>query len=230
MDQDPTHDQQEWDDLLTAHLLGELSATDRTRFEVLLSASAERADELADLERVAGRLSSWAQPTPEDAFGGPPPAQLDARIDAILPARARHPRRRRLLPYATALVGAAAGVAAVLVVTNVQSEPTEPTGPTVLAVADLRSSPGVRASAGVVDHTWGVEVQFTVSGLPAGTDYEVVVTGDDGRVYDAGAFIGVNRELDCRMNSAVLLADAKSFAVMDPAGRAVVWGDLPDPA
>lgn len=226
-----------WDDLLTAYLLGELSDADRARFDELLATSAERRAEVADYERVTGLLKAWGEPAAtESAPDAAPPASLDARIDDLLGTPSLAPvvplarRPRRWLPVATALAGAAAGVAGVLLVVDSQQADPAPAGPTVLAVTDLQSEPGVRASAGVVDHTWGVEVQFSVTGLPAGAAYEVVVTADDGTRYDAGAFVGVNREVNCRMNSAVLLADAQSFAVLDPSGQPVVWGDLPDPA
>ena len=61
-----------------------------------------------------------------------------------------------------------------------------------------RPQPGVRATAGLVNHTWGVEVELHASGFDTGRRYRVAVLGPDGEPHPAGEFVGTGaREMDC---------------------------------
>ncbi|WP_205860606.1 DUF4394 domain-containing protein [Phycicoccus sp. HDW14] len=87
---------------------------------------------------------------------------------------------------------------------------------------------GVTATAGVVPHTWGVEVRLTASGFAAGDRYRVVVLGEDGRTYPAGEFVGTGaRPMVCNLNSSVLRADAAGFEVLDGAGTVLAQSTFP---
>lgn len=174
-------------------------------------------------------------------IGGPAPAARASSGELPTPqahgtAGVVHLRDRRrpllLVAAAAAVAGLLTGSATTALVVRddapVAAPAPAPT-PQVLPVRALDIESGVSATAGVVDHTWGVEIRLTTEGLPAGRTYRVVITDDDGRRYDAGAFVGVTgRPVVCSMNGAVLLARAARFVVLDD-GRAVISGDLPAP-
>ena len=123
-------------------------------------------------------------------------------------------RSRRWVPVAAGVLAGAAAAAAVAVAVL----PDTPAGAPVLAVRQVTTAPGVTATAGLVDHTWGVELRLVATGLPAGRAYDVRIVDDGGEEHDSGAFLGVDRTITCSMNASVLLADAARFEVVDPAG------------
>ncbi|MEU4396798.1 hypothetical protein [Kribbella sp. NPDC023855] len=86
---------------------------------------------------------------------------------------------------------------------------------------------GVQSTAQVVPHTWGMEIKLAGSGFDAGKRYYVIVVGVDGRVAQAGEFIGTGpKPMLCNLNSSVLRADAKFFEVLDEADRVVLKGQV----
>ena len=109
----------------------------------------------------------------------------------------RRPRRDFLLGAGLASAGAALGVAGFAIVDDDPAAP--PTEPISLSGAPT----GVRASAELINHTWGVELVLTVSGLRDGSTYDVVYRSASGDV-PAGSFVGVGGEQLCRMTGALL--------------------------
>lgn len=92
-----------------------------------------------------------------------------------------------------------------------------------MPVAVQALDPAVRASAGTIDHTWGVEMVLTASGFADGQVYEVHVLDRLGRPVPAGAFRGTGAsEMVCRLNAAVLRDQAGGFVVTDADGAAVL--------
>jgi len=92
----------------------------------------------------------------------------------------------------------------------------------VVAVA-----PDLDVRAGLVDHTWGMEIELVGTGFVRGAAYDVVVTDERGRRYDSGAFVGVgSTEMTCALSAAVLREDAVRFAVRDDGGAVVARADL----
>ena len=92
----------------------------------------------------------------------------------------------------------------------------------VVAVA-----PDLDVRAGLVDHTWGMEIELVGTGFDRGAAYDVVVTDERGRRYDSGAFVGVGgTEMTCALSAAVLRADAERFTVLDADGTVVARADL----
>lgn len=244
----PQHD--ELEQLVVDHVLGRLDPDDDARALEHLDTCATCRAVADDVAATAAALRRLA-PDPATSEAGErtvAPLSLDDRMEALFAAGlpeetapvadvvALRPPRRRLIAVAAAaaVVGLLAGSGVTALVTRDDAPVAAPApapapGPVVLPVATLETEAGVTATAGVVDHTWGVELKLTTEGLPAGRTYRVVVTGDDGRRYHAGAFVGVSgRPVVCNMNSGVLLARAASFAVLDD-DRPVVWGDLPAP-
>ncbi len=70
----------------------------------------------------------------------------------------------------------------------------------------------MKASAGVVAHTWGVEIKLEATGLRSGSPYAVVVMTRDRRPRSAGAFVGTgDNVMNCNLNSDVLRPDATGF-------------------
>lgn len=132
-----------------------------------------------------------------------------------------------MLPTALAGAAAAASIVTAVVVVNVVSPDAVPR-PVALEMVDVRvDEPGVRASAGLVNHTWGVEVRLTASGFTSGGRYRVNVVGDGGQRYPAGEFVGTgSREMVCNLNSSVLRDRAGGFEVLDAAGEVLVTSDF----
>jgi anti-sigma-K factor RskA len=151
------------------------------------------------------------------------PAELDDRIHRALPPPSRG---GRWVPVGAAIAAAAVAAAAGAVTVVVTRED----APTVIAVPRVVVADGVTATAGLVDHTWGLEIKLEAAGLPAGERFEVWVLGEDGRSYDAGAFLGVGGStIACDMSSSVMLDDAASFRVLDAGGAEVIAASLPHP-
>lgn len=245
----PTHE--ELREAIGAYVLGQLDDDLRMALEAHLEGCDACRVEVSELAPLATSLRQ-VDPDRIVASDVTPPPALDDRIDRALalegataveltavvdetsggsgsrPA-AVHPRfaarSRRWVPAVSgALVGAAAATALVLALAPGQEAPA---GPTVIAVPQVQAASGVQVVAGLVDHTWGVELKLEATGLPAGQAYDVMVIDDAGKEYDAGAFLGVfGRKVVCSMNSSVLLADAARFEVVDPGGDVVISGPI----
>ena len=104
---------------------------------------------------------------------------------------------------------------------------TPPQGAPREPVAFTLVSAGVDASATLIAHTWGTEVNLVATGLTPGTRYTVVLVGRNGRRVTAGTFIGVSRQpVRCNLNAALLRTDAAELLVTDPRRRQVLRADL----
>lgn len=219
-----------------AYVLGQLEGPLLRDVEAHLATCERCRAEVADLAPLAAALRR-VDPDAVAAATIAAPSTLDARVEAALRAEADRredaaptadvvalPTRRRWVPaVAGALVGAAAAAAVAVAVLPDAAPPAAP----VIAVRDVVAADGVAAQAGLVDHTWGVELKLQVTGLPAGRAYDVRFVDDAGREYDGGAFLGVTgRTVTCSMNASVLLADADRFDVVDPDGSVVVSGSI----
>lgn len=156
--------------------------------------------------------------------------------ERIVVAVARERRERERERRGSRVMLAAAAVLAVLMIGGIgvfignrAATPTPSAAPTVpiepVAVTSRLSS--VDASAGVVAHTWGVEIKLEAVGLRPGASYTAVVRTTDGRRRSAGGFVGTGEvTMNCNLNSDVLRADAASFKVLDNNGRTVLTGEL----
>jgi len=83
----------------------------------------------------------------------------------------------------------------------------------------------VRASAELINHTWGVELVLAVSGLRNGSTYDVVYRSASGDV-PAGSFVGVGGEQLCRMTGALLRDQTEAIEVLDKDGATVLRSQL----
>ena len=205
---------------LGAHALGQLPPDEAARLEEHLDGCASCSAELADLAPVASALGAL-RPTGAPQDSSPAPADLEDRVLTAVAGSARHERRRALGRQAAV---AAVAAAVVLVATLGTQRLLADDGPAVPleAVQVQVDQPGVRATAGLVNHTWGVEVELHASGFDTGRRYRVAVLGRDGEPHPAGEFVGTGaREMDCHLNSSVLRPDAAGFEVRDATGRVV---------
>ena len=92
---------------------------------------------------------------------------------------------------------------------------------------DFEGEPdGVSVGGDLVAHTWGTETVLKVAGLGEGS-YRVVVIDTQGLEHDSGAFLGSRREIDCRMNAAVLRGDVASVAIRSDSGQTVATAAVP---
>lgn len=213
---------------LGALALGQLDDDLRAAVQAHLATCPSCPAELDDLRPVVEALHR-VDPDAVRPVGITPPAELDERIRRALPVADARPASttRRWAPVAAAALVAAAAAVVVTAVVVRDDEGAAPTSPTVVAVPRMDVARGVVATAGLVDHTWGVEVKLQATGLRGGERFRMWVLGDDGRRYDAGGFIGVDdTTITCDMASAVLLDDAASFRVVDASGDEVIAGDI----
>ncbi len=217
---------------LGAYVLGQLEGDLLHAVEDHLSTCEECRAVAADLAPLVAPLRA-VDPDVVTALAGPVPPALDDRVEAALRAEGAAGagdatvtplpgRSRRWVPVAAGVLAGAAAAAAVAVAVL----PDTPAGAPVLAVRQVTTAPGVTATAGLVDHTWGVELKLVATGLPAGRAYDVRIVDDGGREHDSGAFLGVDRTITCSMNASVLLADAARFEVLDPGGAVVISGPI----
>jgi hypothetical protein len=156
-------------------------------------------------------------------------AQADAhraRAVAAAGSSARPPPslpRRRFL--ALGGLAASAGAAVALGGRALLDDDDQPLPPTE-TIALTGAPDGVRASAKLINHTWGVELLLTVSGLPPGRRYDTVYRATDGRELLAGSFLGTGREALCRMNGALLRDELATIEVRRPDGEALLRSQL----
>lgn len=221
-----TEDHRRLRERLGVHALGHGTPAERAELGAHLDGCPSCRAELAELAPLAGRLAG-VDPAHLDSDPAPPPWLGQAVLARIAAEERSRPapvvplHRRRLVAAAAAVGVAAAGFGVGWLVRPVPApEPLE-------AVAVEVAAPDLVASADVVPHTWGMEVQLTGSGFTAGAVYRVLVTEEDGDEVPAGEFLGVGPgELHCNLNSAVLRQDAAGFRVLDAAGQVVLTSQL----
>jgi len=89
------------------------------------------------------------------------------------------------------------------------------------------SSPQVQ-TAGLIPHTWGVEVRMVGTGFAAGETFRAAFRSRDGRLLPAGEFLGTGEKtLTCNMQAALLRPDTVGFVITDASGTAVLTTELP---
>lgn len=210
--------------LLGPYVLGALGPEESDRLEAHLDGCAACRADLDELTPVATALAAvrgTAAALPQ------PPADLGHRVEAAVTAERRRTRSGTRRTVGIAAAAAAAAVAVTLAGVRLTEPPPVPLEAVPVAV----EAPGLTASAGVVPHTWGVEVRLTATGFRTGDRYRVVVLGEDGKDYPAGEFVGTGaRSMVCNLNSSVLRAEAAGFEVRDADGSVLVESRFPEPS
>lgn len=239
-------------ELIAAALADELSAPERAEFDALRAEDPTIDSELAELRDIAGTLSLGA-PALTPWLKTEPSADLRARIEGIgagspsveagagpsdriaRGGRHRTGRRRSGSRSVGALVavGAASlavGLALGIGIPGVISAP--PSGPpgTLGAIEsiDVTGEPeGMLIDAELVAHTWGTEAVVDASGLDVGEVYSIVMLAEDGAEFSAGAMLGSEIAIHCRVNAAVLRESVVRLEIRDADGAEVAAAELP---
>lgn len=201
--------------MLGAYTLGQLDYEQRAVVEAHLATCGYCRAELEEIRPVAELLSAArgriSVRRDEPDYVPPLPPRLVARMRA-----GRRNRRVALAAAAAAVLLLVGGGLGYVVGGQSQAVPLE-------TVAVRTVVPGVQASAGLVAHTWGMEVKLVATGFDPGRSYRVTVTDDQGRTVGAGEFVGTGpQEMRCNLNSSVLRPAAVSFEVTDADGRVVL--------
>ena len=208
---------------LGSYVLGHLSDQEAGEVRAHLTGCPDCRAELADILPAAAALSGVPRPLRAPAA---PPVDLADRIEARIRSEERRQRSRSTVrTMALSALSAAAAAAIVVAGVGLTRSDSEPAVP--LESVDVMETGAVQASAGLVAHTWGVEVKLTASGLKPGERYDVTVLGRDGTAFDAGAFVGTDGEVRCNLNAAVLRDRAAAFVVIDQEGGEVLRAEFP---
>lgn len=242
MNEEPRH--QVLREMLGAYALGHLDPTETDQIGRHLDGCPTCRADLQEIIPVARRLDD-VDPTMFESPPMPPP-DLAERIRLAV-ARERRERQadelgerraataqRRSIAVRRSWVAAAVVLVALLSAGAVGGwigRTTAPTAATVpiepISMVARDSSDVSVESAGLVAHTWGVELRIVAAGFPAGRSYRAAFRTEDGRLTPAGEFRGVgDAEMTCFLQSSALREDVTEVVVTDPRGRTVLSADL----
>ena len=211
-----------WREQLGAYVLGLLPAEDVASLQAHVAGCDRCRSELVAIAPIAAALRDVDPSTMGEAQQ--PPATLRDRVFDSFDRERRLQRRNDLARRLTA----AAAAIALLGIGSLLRPP--PAGPPTEAVALVVNDQAVTADAELINHTWGTEVILEATGLGAGEEYVLQFDTTDGSQVAGGTFIGVGaKPLTCRMNGALLRADAEGFTVTDDEGQTVIEGRLDPP-
>ncbi len=226
--QDPHRLQRE---MLGAYALGHLEGAEEAAMRAHVESCAACSRDLAELEPAVQALSHLTA-TNSSSTGEPPPDLVTRVVSSVAAERQARQRgyRGRMVLIAAAAVPAVLAIGGIGAVVGHNAADDPGLAAPAVPIEDVRvktTGKVVEASAGVVAHTWGVEIKLQALGLRKGASYSAVVTTTDGRERSAGAFVGTgDAEMNCNLNSDVLRDDAARFAVLDEEGRTVLSAAL----
>lgn len=242
---DEEHFRHEERELAGGYVLGQLPVQQGAAYEVHLEhceLCRAAVDEVRGAARVLPRADLAHLVAPDPRPGLRDDVLAAAGLTAVDNLAVQ--RGRRHWSWSSAAAGLAAGAVAATVVTVVavpRSDPapvvrtiSSPSPTPVDPLARLRQpltvayrAPGLDASANVVPHTWGTEVQVIGTGFRPGQTYRVVVVDDAGGIVGSGSFLGVSgRPVKCNLNAAVLRDKAASVQVRNDVGGLVLQATL----
>ncbi len=202
---------------LGAFALGVVDDAERTAIQAHLDGCAGCRAELAQLQRVAGRLDMLQVLQGETSPASPPqPAGPADRLFVRLAAE----RRRR----SRGMAAAVAGVAAALLILGVVVSPRDP--PAGRSVEFAVAPEGVTASAELRDWGWGTQMYLRISGLPSDQRLAVWLEQPDGTRVSAGTFTTTGGELTMMLGAATPTSDAVALGVSDEGGTTLLRAPL----
>ncbi|PPF33369.1 hypothetical protein [Pseudoclavibacter sp. AY1H1] len=152
----------------------------------------------------------------------------EARAAPVTPLRRR--RFGGALLAGVAAVGLLVGVVGGFFLPRPETPPPVGDPGTLGAVepVDFQGEPaGVEIDGSVVAHTWGTETLLTVTGLPSGEFYSVVVVDATGDDVGSGTFLGSEVEINCAVNAAALREEVTSVEIRGESGDVVAAAALP---
>lgn len=210
-------------ELIGSYVLGQLDGADHAAVRTHVDSCASCRAEARALSPLASSLRTL---DPAHLTSTPElPPDLGERVVERIRQDRRAQNRSRLLRRGGAALLVAASLVVAFTVGRV-TVPATPPGPPVQPVT-LTVVSGVRATAGLVRHTWGTELQLQASGLEQGAPYAVRFETDSGTQVSAGSFIGTgDNTIRCSVNAAVPLEDAARVSVTDRAGVLIMNGEI----
>lgn len=218
-------------EMLGAFSLGHLSAAEHASVQAHLDGCSDCQRDLAEIAPLASALKFVdANRVSEIATPAPDLGQRILAVVAIERAQRDRQARRRYVLVAAAAVSAVLAIGGIGVAIGEKiAEAPVATAPVVpIESVDVTSElVGTQASAGIIAHSWGIEIKLQAVGLQPGMPYSVVVTTGDGPRRSAGGFVGTgDNVMNCNLNADVLRPDATGFTVFDEAGQPVLSADL----
>ena len=213
-------------ELLGMSALGRLADHEETALRAHLDGCASCRAVLAELRTTAGLLAGVDPDRVDESV--PVPADLGDRVLAAVRQEREAgdelaARRRRRVPRWVPAVAAAAVVAVVGAGGGYQLAPRPAAVPLETVALTGPVADGLVVTAGLVPHTWGMEIKLDGTGFTTGADYRVRVLTDSGGRVEAGEFIGVgSTTMRCNLSSSVLRTDAEGFEVVDDTGAVVL--------
>jgi len=178
----------DWRLSLGAYALGDLPADERAAIAAHVEGCPECRAELRSLEGVAALLP-LADPDRIEAPTLRPPADLGARIEAVIAAEgSREGREKRRRRFRLGIGGAVAvaAVAAVLLLAILPIGGGESSPAQQVHFASVPNGVSIRAT--LEPHAFGTEIQMYVRGVRSGTLCRVFLRDAKGRTYSAGSF------------------------------------------
>ncbi|WJL95972.1 anti-sigma factor [Microbacterium sp. ET2] len=226
-------------ELMAAALAGELTPGEVEEWEALRRRRPDVEDEFRELATLSNRLRegdvTWTPPRDIDALGDRILRAVDAETESrgmrstVTAAPARRSRRwlAPIVAAACLVVGIAIGVS--------WPDPavTTPSGPpgTLGAIEPVALDgvpDDVEIEADLVAHTWGTETVVEATGLDVGATYEVVLIDESGVEYSAGAMLGSEVPIECRLNAALMRTEAVRLEVRAEDRSILAQADLPE--
>ena len=206
-----------WREAMVMHVFGDLSNEEETGLLAHLEGCSECqviAEEIAGTIEILG----YVDPVAVELTAAVPPELFDRVLGDLHGAGVVQRRRRRL--RAVALAGSGAVAASLIVVGVLTAHPA--TSPVQRTVA-LRGASTVRASAVLIDETWGTRVDLHENGLPGGHVYTVTMKTSSGTWWTAGTYRTVaGQPVNATMACAVTLGKITGIRVLNGAGETVL--------
>lgn len=216
---------EKWHEAMAMHVFGDLSFEEETGLLAHLEGCVEChaiADEMTETYKVLG----YVDPAAVESTASVPPELFD-RVLRNLHGAGVHQRRKRTV-RTTALAGVGALVASLILV-GIFTANFGTTSPVQRAVA-LRGASSVKASAVLIDESWGTRVDLHEKGLPGGNVYTVSMKTSAGTWWTAGTYRSVSgKPVDATMACAVSLSKITGIRVVNASGVIVLtsYGQRP---
>ncbi|WP_323793253.1 zf-HC2 domain-containing protein [Nocardioides sp.] len=229
-------------ELLGSHALGHLPPAEDARVRAHVDGCAACRADLAEIEPLAGLLAGvdvrhFDEPaSPPSDLGALIRAQVaderSSQEDDDLALRREHRRRRAStragLGIAAAAVVVAALVGGIAVGRSTVPEVAAPVIPFEPVALTVGSEAIEIETAGLVPHTWGVELRMTGSGFTQGARFKAYFRNSrTGRLQTAGAFVGTGSDsMVCNLQSALMRNEASEVVVKDASGAVVLAANI----
>lgn len=230
-------------EMLGSYALGHLSDDDAAMLGAHVDGCAECRADLAEIGPLVGLLD-LVDPAHFETPPAPPAGLGNVIRDRVAAERstresdelaARRTQRRRRVTTRIGLVAAAAVVVAGAVggglvlgrETAPEAAPTATVPWEPVALQTSGNEPVEVTDAGLVAHTWGVELRMSGSGFDQGEVFSAAFRDEVGGWVPAGTFLGTGTApMVCNLQSSLLREEATQVVVLDATGDVVLTADL----